>query len=155
MELELTDKEAQKFITIIKKILKKYNIDLSKKNYGTISIYSETIKREFVLNYMAKIGEVHLNFADAKTHLTLVRINLDNRFHKNSDGIVRGHRVEIFSEAEFSAKNDGRTQYKAYPLPYKSIKDTDSFYEALESILKYTNTNKNGMLSINTGFQFQ
>ena len=53
------------------------------------------------------------------------------------------------------AKNDGRTHYKAYPLPYKSIKDTDSFYEALESILKYTNTNKNGMLSINTGFQFQ
>ena len=27
MELELTDKEAQKFITIIKKILKKYNIE--------------------------------------------------------------------------------------------------------------------------------
>lgn len=47
-----------------------------------------------------------LNFTDARTQYTLVRINLDQKFRKNSDGYkVRGNRVEIFS-----AESDKRSR---------------------------------------------
>lgn len=148
MELQLTDSEAQQFIKIAKEIIKKYKINISTHPRGTILIKSQLIDRDFILYYFYSVGNIHLNFADSKTHLTLVRINIDNSFHKNSDGIIRGNRVEIFSEQEFIAKGDGRTHYKAYPLPFDSIKNTDDFFMAFENILEYTNTQENGMISM-------
>lgn len=148
MELQLTDSEAQQFIKIVKEIVKKYKIDISKQPRGSILINSSLINRDFILYYFYSIGNIHLNFADSRTHLTLVRINVDNSFHKNSDGIIRGNRVEIFSEKEYIAKGDGRTHYKAYPLPFDTIKNTNDFFMAFENILEYTNTKENGMISM-------
>ena len=88
---------------------------------------------------MYAINNIHLNFYDAVTNHTLVRINLDSKFHKNSDGVIWGNRVEIFSKDEFIAKNDGVTQIKAYSLPYKNFRNSNDFFDALEDIFNYTN----------------
>ncbi|RVU74120.1 hypothetical protein EJK20_04780 [Lactobacillus xujianguonis] len=123
---------------------------ISKKSKGSLSIKAKSINREFTLYYFFRNGETHLNFADSKTYLTLVRINIDEKFHKNSDGIIRGNRIEIFSEDEFKAKGDGRTSYKAYSLPFEKIENTNDFFTIFENLLEYTHTQKNGMLFINT-----
>lgn len=143
MELLLSDEEAQYLIGIIKDIVPQQPYVLEKTAKGQISIEAKEIKHEFILYYMFALDNIHLNFTDARTHHTLVRINLDQKFHKNSDGHkVRGNRVEIFSAEEFIKKGDGYTHYKAYPLPFETIRNTNDFFEAMDDILNYTHTNK-------------
>lgn len=143
MELLLSDEEAQYLISIIKNIVPQQPHVLEKTARGQISIEAKEVKHEFILYYMFALDNIHLNFADARTHHTLVRINLDQKFHKNSDGHkVRGNRVEIFSAEEFIKKGDGYTHYKAYPLPFETIRNTNDFFEAIDDILNYTHTNK-------------
>ncbi|NLR33180.1 hypothetical protein HF569_12020 [Lactobacillus sp. ZJLC3-7] len=91
---------------------------------------------------------------DDRTKLTLVRMNLNNSFHKNADGkVIHGNRVNIFSEKEFHEKNDGKTNTKAHSLPYQGLSNTSDFLTALEELLIFTNTNHRDriQLSINQG----
>ncbi|TGD22826.1 hypothetical protein EGT49_07845 [Companilactobacillus suantsaicola] len=139
--LKLTDEEAQKLIDLLKLTLTKQKFILNEGLKGKIKIVGKLNGNDhyFFLSFMYAIDNIHLNFYDAVTNHTLVRINLDSKFHKNSDGVIRGNRVEIFSKDEFIAKNDGVTQIKAYSLPYKNFRNSNDFFDALEDIFNYTN----------------
>ncbi|GEO63001.1 DUF6978 family protein [Companilactobacillus nantensis] len=147
--LDLTDADAYKLISIFKKTISKNKYVLTEGSKGKIKISGllDGTERQFVLYYMYAIDNIHLNFSDASTRYTLVRINLDSSFHKNSDGKVYGHRVEIFSEEEYRAKNDTFTHYKAYPLPHNSFKDCDDFFTALQQMFDYTNVKNHSSIS--------
>ena len=150
MELALTDKQAQDLIDLAKIILEECNIDPVTSPVGKVVIESKTDKKKFNLDYTYQLGNVHLNFSDDKTKLTLVRINLDSKFHKNADGkIIRGNRVELFSAKEYNQKKDGFTHYKAYKLPYKNFNNTDDFCNALNSLLNYANVAQSNKININ------
>ena len=138
MELYLTDEEAQRLLNILKVILEKHNktIKEDEKTHGNIQIQS-TSGEKFILSYKYSLRSKVFNFREIRYNHTLFRINLNNNFHKNADGeIIRGNRINIFSEQEYLDKNDGQTHYKAYPLPYENIKNTDDFITMLDSILK-------------------
>jgi hypothetical protein len=147
--LDLTDADAYKLISILKKTISKNKYVLTEGSKGKIKISGvlDGVEHQFVLYYMYAIDNIHLNFSDASTRYTLVRINLDSGFHNNSDGKVRGHRVELFSEEEFRAKNDSFTHYKAYPLPYNSFKDCNDFFTALQLMFDYTNVKNHKSIS--------
>lgn len=133
-ELQLTDDQVQELIKCLKSVLGTYEKKLSNGDSGQFSLKSNNSSLEnriFQVNYLYATDNIHINFMDAKTRHTLIRINLDSSFHNNSDGKVRGHRVEIFSEAEFKAKDDSFTYVKAYPLPFGTIKDTNDFLIAM------------------------
>lgn len=151
MNLALTDKQAQRLINLAKTIIKKCKIDLLKHPNGLImiAIKGKPNIARFNLYYSYAIGEIHFNFLDTKTNLTLVRINLDNKFHKNADGKkISGNRVELFSSKEFFEKNDGVTQVKAYKLPYKTLNNPTSFSEGLAELLDYTQVKDTKKLKI-------
>ncbi|ANZ60201.1 DUF6978 family protein [Secundilactobacillus paracollinoides] len=149
-KLQLNDAQAQDFIKVLKNVLKDHVNDLSENEKGEFMLESKEggVQRLFQLNYIYATDNSHINLMDAKTKLTLVRINLDSRFHNNSDGKVWGHRVEIFSEDEFYKKNDSFTHIKAHSLPFDGIQDTDDFLIALKELLNYTNTHKQNRITI-------
>lgn len=150
MELYLTDKEAQDLLSILKVIFEKHNKIIKEDEHtsGDIKIQSTTGEK-FILSYKYSLRSKVFNFREVRYNHTLFRININNNFHKNADGeIVRGNRINIFSEQEYIDKNDGYTHYKAFSLPYENIKNTDDFIIILDSILKFSNTDKNDNLSI-------
>lgn len=150
-ELQLTDNQAQELIKCLKNVLGTYEKKLSNGDKGQFSLKSNnnSLKnRTFQVDYLYATDNIHVNFMDAKTKHTLIRINLDSKFHNNSDGKVRGHRVEIFSESEFKAKDDSSTYVKAHPLPFGTIRDTNDFLIAMKDLLNYTNTHKQNHLQL-------
>lgn len=151
MELELTDLEARQLIEVFKNIIKKHSNVLiqSPASKGSIDITSFADKREFRLSYYFSINKTQINFMDVLTKYTLFRVNLDNNFHKNASGdIIRGNRINIFSEDEFHSKKDGFTHYRAYALPYEDIDNTSDFFEMLNQIFQFANINNQSLVSI-------
>lgn len=83
----------------------------------------------------------HINLHDAKTGLSLIRINLDNKFHKNLNGtIVKGPRVNIYDINEFSPSKRHFSYMKCYSLPYLIFDDSIDCVESLIKNLEFTNT---------------
>ncbi|MGW7889945.1 DUF6978 family protein [Staphylococcus xylosus] len=149
MEIKLTDDDVEKLIIITKEILVKYNIKLEENCRGSIDINSPNSEVSFILNYFIKPGKVTLNFRETQYNLNLLRINLNNGFHKNSNNeIIRGNRINIFSEEEYKKKNDGSTYMIAYPLPYKIFENNPDFVSQLFTLLKYTKTNHHDNINI-------
>ncbi|WP_052000088.1 DUF6978 family protein [Schleiferilactobacillus shenzhenensis] len=147
MEILLTDDEADRLIALFKSTFTQGTRVISEGTKGTIDIRAVgNPASRFQLQYMNGLNNIHLNFMDNRTKNTLVRINLDTKFHVNSDGKVSGHRVELFSAEEFEKKHDGVTQVKAYPLPYDGLRDCDNFLDALSELLAYTHTQKQNEL---------
>lgn len=145
-KLQLTQKEANTLIKLFKVFASRKKIDLLDNPEGKINLIDGKTKHPFNLYYKFALDNHHITLNDAETNLTLVRINLDSGFHKNSTGRpIRGHRVEIFDENEFYQKNDGFTHYKAFNLPYDCIEDTDDFLESLFYFFEYANIQKNGV----------
>ena len=154
MELKLTDKEAKDLLFLSKEILERYNIKLEENCKGEINITSPKVPTKFILNYFIRPGKATLNFRETQYNTCLLRINLNDGFHKNSNNdIVRGNRINIFSEKEYKNKNDLSTHMVAYPLPYKIFEDSSDFVKQLFSVLRYTNTNHNDKIYIETKFQ--
>lgn len=139
-ELALSQLEADKLIALAKTFLKKYSANLTDGFSDHINIISKSTTRRFKLFYHYQKKNCHLNFMDCDTNLNLVRINLNDSFHKNADGTyIRGNRVNLFCEDEYSQREDGQYM-RAYKLPYKNlIKNPKDFLEALDELLKYTN----------------
>lgn len=143
MELELTDIEARQLINIFKNVVKKHTNTLTKSpaSKGSINIKSFVDQREFRLSYYFAVNKVQINFMDVLTKYTLLRVNLDSNFHKNASGdIIKGNRINIFSEDEFHLKKDGFTHYRAFSLPYENIENISDFFEMLNQIFGFTNT---------------
>lgn len=148
-ELLLTDNEAQKLIAIIKTIAVAHNVTLTNRSSGKIDIVGKYDTR-FILDYFYSETNKVFHFRETQHNYTLIRINLNNKFHKNASGEkIWGNRVNIFSEEEYYQKGDETTHYRAYPLPYDTIKDTDDFLEMLENLLDYTNINNPQYININ------
>ncbi|MCU5745870.1 hypothetical protein N9R04_03925 [Staphylococcus sp. SQ8-PEA] len=134
MDLKLTDKEANDLIFLSKEILEQYNIKLEENCEGEINITSPKVPIKFILNYFIKPGKVILNFRETQYNTCLLRIN-------------------IFSVEEYKKKNDSSTYMVAYPLPYKVFEDSSDFVKQLFAVLRYTNTNHNDKIYIETKFQ--
>lgn len=149
MELNLTQAEADALIIEAKELIRTFTATLDEGSKGRIPIISISDGRKFTLAYFYTLKNMSLSFFDEKTKLTLVRINLNNSFHKNSDGNrVYGNRVNLFSEDEFYKKSDGFTHYKAYSLPVGVLSDTDDFLVALGNLLNYTHTKQDDKLKL-------
>lgn len=138
-DLLLSDYEANNLISIIKNIVTDHNKILTENSTGTIDIESKD-GYKFILDY--KYSEINkvFNFREGKNNYTLIRININNNFHKNANGEkIYGNRVNIFSEEEFYEKNDGKTHYKCYKLPFGKIKNTDDFHKLLMYLCDHVN----------------
>ncbi|EHY97973.1 hypothetical protein SPAR2_0900 [Streptococcus pneumoniae GA02270] len=102
------------------------------------------------MNYFYSTTSKVFHLRETQHNYTLLRINLNNKFHKNANGEkVWGNRVNIFSEEEYYQKGDETTHYKAYPLPYEDILNTDDFLDMLDNLLDYTNVNNPENIAIN------
>ncbi len=83
----------------------------------------------------------------AKEIIKKYKINVST--HPRGTILIRSQLIDRdFILYYFYNEGDGRTHYKAYPLPFDSIKNTDDFFMAFENILEYTNTQENGMISM-------
>lgn len=144
----LTDTEAEQLLFMIKHIAKSHSHVIDEKGKGEFEIIgSNNVK--FKLNYHYTINSKIIHIRECVNDYTLIRINLNNKFHKNADGeIIRGNRVNIFSEQEYYDKNDGKTHYKCYPLPYESISNSDDFLKVLDELYSFTNTHNADLVSI-------
>lgn len=149
MELLLTQDEADSLTVTAKRFIQSVTGILEDGSKGKIPIKAKQDDRKFSLIYFYSEGNMHIQFFDDKTKLTLIRINMNNSFHKNADGErVSGNRVNLFSEQEFYDKGNGYTHTKAFSLPHGILKNTDNFLEALDGILNYTNTDVDGKLQL-------
>ncbi|HEC2158324.1 hypothetical protein B5C01_10565 [Staphylococcus delphini] len=149
MEIKLTDDDVEKLINLAKEVLVKHSIKLEENCKGYVNINSPDSEITFILNYFIKPGKITLNFRETRFNLNLLRINLNDGFHKNSNNeIIRGNRINIFSEDEYKKKNDGSTYMIAYPLPYKIFENNRDFVNQLFTMLEYTKTNHNDNINI-------
>lgn len=148
MELLLTQHEADGLIASLKKLTQKTTRILTDGDRGIVNISSNS-GRKFSLRYFYSSNNIHLQFMDEKTKLTLIRMNLNDSFHKNSTGEkIYGNRVNIFSEDEFYSKGDGTTHTKASPLPKGVLRNTRDILEAIDDLFNYTNTSNRDKLQL-------
>ncbi|HAY0800830.1 TPA: hypothetical protein JZ208_002244 [Staphylococcus aureus] len=151
MHLKLNDEDLNYLVNISKEILEQYNIKLDETCKGDINITSCNSEYFFTLIYFLKPGKATINFRECRYNYSLLRLNLNDGFHKNSNNEkIRGNRINIFSENEFIQKADGATHMKAYPLPYNIFDDSSDFVKQLFTLLEYTKTNHNDNIKIET-----
>lgn len=147
--LQLTQQQADEMTKWIKHFVKKYSAVLHENASGKMQLVSEN-GQIFDLFYIFATGNSHLQFMDAKTRLGLVRINHNDSFHKNADGsIIRGNRINIFSEDEYFAKDDGKTYMRSFPLPYSNIRNSDDFFQVLHDLLDYEHVANPDFVNLN------
>ncbi|HCY8059881.1 TPA: hypothetical protein O1868_000665 [Staphylococcus aureus] len=151
MHLKLNDEDLNYLVNLSKEILEQYNIKLDETCKGDINITSCNSEYFFTLSYFLKPGKATINFRECRYNYSLLRLNLNDGFHKNSNNEkIRGNRINIFSEKEFIQKADGATHMKAYPLPYNIFDDSSDFVKQLFTLLEYTKTNHNDNIKIKT-----
>lgn len=139
MHLKLNDEDLNYLVNISKEILEQYNIKLDETCKGDINITSCNSEYFFTLSYFLKPGKATINFRECRYNYSLLRLNLNDGFHKNSNNEkIRGNRINIFSENEFIQKADGATHMKAYPLPYNIFDDSSDFVKQLFTLLEYS-----------------
>lgn len=149
MDLQLTQSEANQLIVELKELTKTVKGIVEDGDRGIIPVQSVKDERKFKIAYFYEYSNIHINFYDVKTGLSLVRLNLNDSFHRNADGTkVTGNRVNIFSAREYELKNDQKTHMRAYPLPHGILKNTSNFLEALTNLLEYTHTRYKGKLDL-------
>lgn len=147
MRLLLTQNEADQLVVLLKVFLQKYEINLEDGSNICLDIISVQTRRRFKLYLHYERQNYHLNFMDCLTKLNLIRINLNDSFHKNANGeIIRGNRVNLFCEEEFNQRNDGQYM-RAYKLPYKHVlRNPSTFLEALKEILAYVKVKETDLI---------
>lgn len=137
-ELLINDDEAKRLINLIKSVVNKHNKVLGKDSQGEVRLIGSG-NDSFILNYRYTQRSKVIHLREAKYNYTLLRINLNNNFHKNSDGSkVFGNRINIFSEEEYHVKGDGRTHYKCHSLPFSNISNSGDFISTFEEFLEYS-----------------
>ncbi|HDJ3073354.1 DUF6978 family protein [Staphylococcus aureus] len=151
MKLKLNDEDFNSLLNLSKEILEQYNIKLDDTCKGDINITSSNSEYEFILSYFLKPGKATLNFRECRYNYSLLRINLNDGFHKNSNNVkIRGNRINIFSEKEFKEKVDGTTYMVAHHLPYNIFEDSSDFVKQLFTMLEYTKTSHNDNIKVET-----
>ncbi len=148
-QLLMDDSEANRLIKSIKMVLKKHNKTLIDNVRDQITLQGPG-DTKFILNYHFQEHKKIIHLRETKYNYTLLRINLNNSFHKNADGEkIYGNRINIFSEAEFKAKADGNTHYKCFKLPFDNISDSNDFLLVFFELLGYANVNNKDFIDFN------
>ncbi|MCW6680839.1 hypothetical protein NHG33_06510 [Aerococcaceae bacterium NML130460] len=148
-EILINNEEAQRLIKMIKTVIESVNGTIREGDTGVINFIGSD-NHSFQMKYYYSSRKKTFNFRELKHNYNLIRINLDNNFHKNSDGTkISGNRINIFSEEEFYQKGDGVTHQKCYPLPFESIRNSDDFLNVMGDILKYTSVNQIEKIHLN------
>ena len=80
--LNLTDADVNKLISLTKEVLKEYDIKLTDRAKGDVKITSINSDEYFILNYFIRPGSAILNFRETRYNLCLIRLNLNDNFHK-------------------------------------------------------------------------
>ncbi|MCU0082524.1 DUF6978 family protein [Streptococcus danieliae] len=146
-ELLLTDEQADELLNIMKVFASRHDVTLTNNTNGRIDIVGENNNR-FILDYFYNEHNKVFNFRETRYNYTLFRINLNNKFHKNADGtIVRGNRINIFSADEYYQKSDETTHYRAFPLPYDKISNSDDFLRTFEELIDFANITERDKVS--------
>lgn len=149
MTIQLTESDVQTLIALTKKLLNKHDIDLSRPKRGKLPITSAHDQTQFCLDYFIRPGKTSLNFRELTYNYCIIRINLNDGFHKNADNTkVSGNRINIFSPSEYHDKGDAKTYMKAFPLPYLGFTDSSDPEVQLIQLLKYTQTHYKDKLVI-------
>lgn len=147
--LPINDDDAEKLIDLVKKLEDRVAKTLTEKDKGVIKIIGQN-DYPFFLNYFFSTNKKTINFREGIHNINLIRININNSFHRNADQErISGPRINVFSEKEYFAKGDGTTYMKSHPLPYKSIDYLDNFIQLLEDTLEYLNTEYKELLELN------
>lgn len=150
MSIQLTDTDVQNLINLTKTLLRKHDINLSTDSRGILPIASTVSPDQFCLDYFIRPGRASLNFRELTYNYSIVRINLNESFHKNADNtIVEGNRLNLFSTDEYHAKGDSKTYMKAFPLPHLEFLNYPDIGMHLLELLDYTNTDYNNKLTVN------
>lgn len=145
----LTDSDADFLIKLLKAVASRHNQTLTDRSSGDIQIVGKNDRR-FILNYFYSESNKVFHLRETEHNYTLIRINLNNKFHKNANGEkIWGNRINVFSETEYYDKADETTHCKAYPLPHNSISNSNDFLKVLRELLNYTNTGQTDKININ------
>lgn len=105
MHLKLNDEDLNNLVNLSKEILEQYNIKLDETCKGDINITSCNSEYFFTLSYFLKPGKATINFRECRYNYSLLRLNLNDGFHKNSNNEkIRGNRINIFSEKNLYKK---------------------------------------------------
>ena len=152
-EIKLTDEEAHSLIQILKVIIKRYKVDLSPGNKGSITLKSDCDNYEFCLHYFTpeyRDDKMSLHLRELENNYNLVRINIDTKtFHRNADGtMVKGHRLLLFSNKERLEKiklGDFKTHVKAFELPTE-FKDVSDLEMVFIDFLNYIKVKQQGLI---------
>lgn len=137
-ELHLTDHEAKRLINLLKRLAERHHQTLTDGARGQFSVHGSGGER-FIINYYYSNTNKVIHLRETTYNYTLLRINLNDKFHKNANGEkIWGNRINIFSAEEYIEKGDESTHYKAFPLPYETITTTDDFLAIFEEFLHYT-----------------
>lgn len=149
MELYLKNDDVDKLIALKKILLSKHNIDLSSPSKGHLPIHSTVNQDQYCVDYFIRPGKSSLNFRELTYNYSILRLNLNDGFHRNSDNTkVTGNRINVYSFEEFHDKGDSKTYMKAYSLPHLEFHNTSDPEIQLIQLLKYTNTNYKDKLFI-------
>jgi len=151
MSLLLTDAEAERLISIVKKIVERHEGVLKYPTEGEIKIRSiKQPHRDFKLIYRFMHEEKQVyQFYDTRTGHTLLRVNMNNGFHINANREkIDGPRINLFSEEEYYLKGDQKTHTRAYKLPIEGFESYDYIADILDSILEYINVNNKDFIEI-------
>lgn len=137
-ELLIDDNQANELIKLMKRVLEKHNKTLLNNARGEIVLIGDN-QEKFILNYFYSHHSKVIHLREGKNNYTLLRINLNNKFHKNANReIIQGNRINVFSEEEYYEKGDGKTHYKCYPLPFDTISNSDDFMQVFKQLLDFT-----------------
>lgn len=85
MHLKLNDEDLNYLVNISKEILEQYNIKLDETCKGDINITSCNSEYFFTFKLFLKPGKATINFRECRYNYSLLRLNLNDGFHKNSN----------------------------------------------------------------------
>lgn len=139
--ISLTQEQANQLLFELKVLAEKYDLKISANSINKLELNTKN-KDKLVMTctYRTKMN-MHINIHEKSTGISLIRLNLDNKFHKNLNGeIIRNYRVNIFDLSEYCPKKGHFAYMKAYKLPYKKLNRPTNFVFAIMEVLNFTNT---------------
>lgn len=152
-KLLIDDLDAERLLDLFKSFISLKGIKLEENCNGMLEIEDYSGENKFILDYWYSSNSKVFNFRELKHNYNLIRINLNNKFHKNSYGNkVYGNRINVFSTNEYILKGDEKTYMKCYPLPFyknqKVISNDSDFVKILFELIDYVNITNGDELKI-------
>lgn len=149
LSISLTQEQANKLLFELKKLIQKYDLKISGNSTNKVELITKNKNKLIMTCTYRNRMNMHINIHDDSTGISLIRMNLDSKFHKNWNGeIVRNYRINIFDLSEYHPEQGHFSYMKAYKLPYKELNKPTDFISAIIEILNFTNTEFDKKLKI-------